>query len=120
MADIVILDPNKPAQYLKSVNTSDYTVSSTVLVNPDVSAVVSVDQKYWKKGTGNTVIEMTLGEKQAVDDADLVLRKNTADNFASSLPYIFTALVKVINIRLPAGQKITKQELIDAIKLEIT
>lgn len=117
MSDIVLFNPN---QYLKSVNTSDYTPSESVLINPDVSSVSGVSLKYWKKGTGNTVVEMSVQEKQAIDDAELLLRKSGADSFSVGRVEIFTALIKVINLRLPAGQKITKQELIDAIKQEVT
>lgn len=117
MADIVTFNPN---QYLKSVNTSDYTESSNVLINPDVSAVKSVPLKYWKKGTGNEVAEMSIAEKALVDSSELQIRKDGADTFDVGLVDIFTALIKVINIRLPSGQKITRQELINAVKLEVT
>jgi len=55
-------------QYLRSVNTPDFPVLDWV-INPDLTAVVGVPQKYWKL-TGDIVSEMTQPEKDAVDAAE--------------------------------------------------
>lgn len=55
-------------QYLQSVNTPDYPIGDWV-INPDLSGVVGVPQKYWKL-TGDVVSEMTQPEKDAVDAAE--------------------------------------------------
>lgn len=54
-------------QYLQFVNTPDYDPTSWI-INPDLSALASVPQKYWKV-VGDTVVEMDSGEKAAVDAA---------------------------------------------------
>lgn len=129
--NIAIFKPGETPQYLTSVNGAEYMADptalegsvapkdSTVLINPDISAVSNIPFKFWKK-SGDTIVEMSAVEKQVIADAELLQRKLTANTFSSSPIQIFTALIKVINIRLPTGQKITKQEVIDAIKLEIT
>ena len=52
-------------KYLRSVNTPDYPVEDWI-INPDLSAVVQVPNKYWKIA-GDVVTEMDLTEKSAVD-----------------------------------------------------
>ena len=128
--NVAIFKAGQTPQYLTSVNGAEYmvdpqalegTVVSTdpdVLINPDISIVQNVPFKYWKR-VGNSIVEMTLGEKQAVLDAELLVRKSNANTFGVGLLEFVIALIKVINIRLPAGQKITKQEMIDALKAEI-
>lgn len=64
MADVV---NRTTVQYLRSVNTPDYPTGSWI-INPDLSALASVPEKYWKV-VGDTVVEMTAGEKAAVDAA---------------------------------------------------
>lgn len=56
-------------QYLQSVNTPDYSAEEWI-INPDLSAVAAVDQRYWKL-VGDQVVEMTQAEKDAVDAAGL-------------------------------------------------
>ena len=131
MANIAIFKTGKVAQYLRSVDTGEYVVDPNVpkdqvvpidpdvIINPDVTSVQNIPLKYWKR-LGNNILEMTANEKLAVDTAELQSRKDRViDPSDADLKDILTALIKVINIRLPAGQKITKQEFIDAIKLEI-
>lgn len=116
MANVVLFNPN---QYLTSVNTPEYVNNPNAIINPDVSAVLSVPVKFWKR-VGDTVVEMTPAEKQAIIDAELQARKDAVtDPSFADLKDILTALVKVINIRLPIDKKITKLELIDAIKAEM-
>lgn len=119
MASVAIFKSGKEPQFLQSVNTPEYSSDPDVIVNPDITAVQAVPLKFWKR-VGNAIEEMTAGEKQAILDAELLARKSQADTFSANSLAIFTALIKVINVRLPAGSKITKQELIDAIKLEVT
>ena len=128
--NIAIFKVGQTPQYLTSVNGAEYMVDPQalegtvvsndpdVIVNPDISTVQNIDKKYWKR-VGNSIVEMILAEKQAILDEELTQRKNQANTFGVGLLEFATALIKVINIRLPAGQKITKQEMIDAIKAEI-
>ena len=131
MANIAIFKPNEIPQYLISVSEGDYVVNinvdkrlqqpldDTILLNPDISTVASVPLKYWKK-VNSTIVEMSQAEKDVILAQELVARKESANTFGAGPVEIFTALIKVINLRLPAGQKITKQELIAAVKEEIT
>lgn len=117
MANVVLFNPT---QYLKSVNTPDYENNPNAIINPDISSVQSVPLKYWKR-SGNIVVEMTTLEKQAVDQAELQTRKSFADNFGiDDMKIVLTALIKVLNTKLPANKQIVKQEVVDAIKAEIT
>jgi len=130
MSNIAIFKPNQTPQYLTSVNGAEYMVDPnalegnvvsndpSVLFNPDITAVKNVPVKFWKK-VGSSIVEMTAQEKQAVLDAELQQRKTAADTFAADPLSLFTAFIKVVNLRLPTGQKITKQELIDAVRGEI-
>lgn len=64
MADVI----NRTTKaYLRSVNTPDYPTADWI-VNPDLSSLVEVPQKYWKV-VGDTVVEMDQSEKDAVDAA---------------------------------------------------
>lgn len=65
MADVV---NRTTVQYLQSVNTPDFPVEDWI-INPDLSALTGVPQKYWKV-VGDTVVEMTQPEKDAVDAAE--------------------------------------------------
>jgi len=90
-----------------------------VIFNPDISAVQNVPLKYWKR-SGDNIVEMNLAEKQTILDAELQARKDAANDFGiEGMKIVLTALIKVINLRLPSGQKITKQEMVDALKGEI-
>lgn len=62
-----------PVVVLYSVNTPDYPVSEWI-INPDLTALASVPQKYWKV-SGDLVIEMTPAEKAVVDAAELAAYK---------------------------------------------
>lgn len=117
MANIAIFEPNKIPQYLQSANTPDYESNPNAIINPDLTSVANVPTHYWKRD-GDNIVEMTQAEKDAVNASQLVMRKATADNYNVGMKEMLTALVKVINLRLP-NNKITKQEMIDAIKAEI-
>lgn len=56
-----------------SVNTPDYS-PATWIVNPDLSAVSGVPEYYWKV-SGDNVVEMNVGEKNAVDVTRLAAAK---------------------------------------------
>lgn len=118
MATVAIFKPSKTPQYLQSVNTPDYEGDPDVIVEPDISSVSSVPLKYWKR-VGDAIVEMSQAEKDAIAATELLAKKAVADNYGVDMKTALTALVKVINIRLNAGQKITKQEMIDALKAEI-
>lgn len=120
MANVVLFEPNQIPSYLQSVNTPDYEGNANAVIDPNISAVSAVPLKYWKRGIGKNIVQMIAAEKQAVDDAELLSRKSQADQFNVGNVELITALIKVINIKLPSGQKITKQELIDAVKAEVT
>ena len=63
--------------YLESVNTPDYSTDDW-LINPDLSGVSGVAEKYWKvTGTppGGAVEEMNQSEKDAMDATLLVTAK---------------------------------------------
>lgn len=66
--------------YLTSVNTPDYSEVDWI-INPDLSSVISVPQKYWKID-GDSVLEMTTEEKAAID-ANLEISKES--NYAESI-----------------------------------
>lgn len=72
MANIIEYDPSDPivndrvVNIFESANTPDYE-SGNYLINPDLSGVSGVDQKYWKESAGS-VVEMTTPEKEDIDD----------------------------------------------------
>lgn len=74
MSNIILYDPedvvvaNRVTHYLQSVNTPDYDDVIYKLVNPDMSLVSGVSQKYWKV-VSEEVVEMSQAEKDAVDEA---------------------------------------------------
>lgn len=117
MASVVIFEPGKIPRYLSSANTPDYEGNIDVIINPDLTLVQGVEPKFWKRDV-DSVVEMTQEEKQAVLDAELLVKKSAADTLQANMPEVMTALIKVINLRLPSN-KITKKEMIEAIKLEI-
>ncbi len=71
-----ILKRTPPHVYLQSVNTPDYLddleagTSTTWIINPDLTAVEGVPQKYWVIEIDDTVREMTVEEKAAYDAAN--------------------------------------------------
>lgn len=55
-------------EHRPSAHTPDYPVADWI-INPDLTALVGVPQKYWKI-VGDLVLEMIQAEKNAVDAAD--------------------------------------------------
>ena len=72
MADIIVYDPTDPdvagrvTQYVTSVNTPDYDGETNKLVNPDLSSLSAVPQKYWKESAGS-VVEMSQADKDVIE-----------------------------------------------------
>jgi len=67
-----------------SVNTPDYSEVDWI-INPDLSELTDVPQKYWKI-VGDTVVEMTPEEKSEVDIA-LAAIQRTATTFICGFGY---------------------------------
>jgi hypothetical protein len=73
MSDIVIYNPsdptvpNKVTNYLRSVNSPDYDETSNKLINPDLTAVQSLDYTFWKV-QNNEVFSMTTEEQQLINN----------------------------------------------------
>lgn len=83
----MVATPQNLIAYLPSVSEGLYITNpgalkaniianSDVLINPDISALVNVPQKYWKRSS-NSIVEMSSGEKQAVDDAATILSQQS-------------------------------------------
>ena len=72
MSVIVIYDPadvtvaGKVTAHHKSANTPAFDGVTDKLVNPDLSALSAVAQKYWKHSTGS-IVEMSAQEKTDID-----------------------------------------------------
>lgn len=118
MARVAIFETGVDPVYILSVNPGDYSSNPDAIIDPDVSLLSGVPIKYWKR-SGNQVLEMTQQEKDAYEAARLLERKSLADSLSIDIRILVEALIKVINVRLPAGQKITKEEMIQALKDEI-
>lgn len=126
--NVAIFKQGQTPQYLQSINGAEYLVDVNakiptpsdpdVLINPDISSVSSVPLKFWKR-SNNSIIEMNQAEKDAILSQEVQARKNNADTLNVTLREALEALIKVINLRLPSN-KITKAEMITAIKEEIS
>jgi hypothetical protein len=72
-------------EFLQSVNTPDFSESEW-LINPDISTVRLVPNRYWKV-VGTDVVEMSMDEKAAVDASIDTLNKSyTAKSFELKSP----------------------------------
>lgn len=96
MADVLHKTAD-PVDYRESVNTPDYDPTDW-FINPDVSAVAAVEQKYWKRPLTDPVAEMTQGEKDAVDAA----LASAATNNNRSFPLVEVSAVTGEGVRLRA------------------
>jgi hypothetical protein len=73
MSNVIIYDPddttvpNRVISYLVSVNTPDYDSNFNKLINPDLSLVSSIEQKYWKRDA-DVVVEMSANEKILINN----------------------------------------------------
>jgi len=70
MADVI---HRTTLQQRFSVNTPSFPTVDWI-INPDLDALSGVEKKYWKV-VGDTVVEMTQGEKDALDAAALAAAK---------------------------------------------
>lgn len=112
MATVVVFEPNKEPVLLQSVHTPDYEGMSTVVVNPDLSALVSVPKKYWKK-SGYSVVEMNTAEKATVDSAEASAKEARTQAFEDLTALeLAKALVALNNQSKPT----TKANLVAAVK----
>lgn len=107
-------------KYLESVNTPDYPVENWV-INPDMSGVASVPQKYWKL-IGDVPSEMSTEEKQLVDQANLPNQikavVNNAMNFGSNLIFEFATenvLLGITQLGLTSHVRRTCVEVVSAL-----
>lgn len=129
--NIAIFKAGKTPEYLTSVNGAEFMADPTalegnvvpnspdVLINPDISAVKNVPIKFWKRN-GNSIVEMTRAEKDAITAAELQARKDAANDFGvQDMRVVLKVLITVLNSKLPANKQITKQEVVDALKGEI-
>lgn len=73
-------------QLKRSVNTPDYPIKDWV-INPDISTVAGVLNKYWVL-TGDVVSEMTQPEKDVIDLAELEASKDATANTIDVDPYL--------------------------------
>jgi len=72
---------------LLSVNTPDYSESEWI-INPDLSAVNSIPQKFWKI-EGDDVVEMSIEEKVALNESEnLLLIQNELTSYEQGLEII--------------------------------
>lgn len=129
-AQVVIFDEgtNAVKQVIPKTDGEPYRSRTDAIVyfepTPRTGYVASLSHmngapiKYWKHSAGS-IVEMSAGEKSAVDAAEsaatLAENQARADKLEYSQEDVLTALVKVINVRIP-GNPITKQELIDQLK----
>lgn len=115
--NIAIFKPGKQPEYLISVNgaefmadpaTNDTTPNSPdVLINPDISAVKNVPIKFWKRN-GNSIVEMTQAEKDAITAAELQARRDAANDFGvQNMKVVLKVLIAVLNSKLPANKQIS-------------
>jgi hypothetical protein len=68
-------DPNGALLRVHSAHTPDYS-PSTWIINPDLSGLATIPEYYWKI-SGDNVVEMNGGEKNAVDATRLAAAKST-------------------------------------------
>lgn len=72
MANVVIFDegatPERVLQYLRSVNTPEYSGRSDAVINPDLTAVSGLEVRYWKHVAGS-IVPMTAQEQSDIDAA---------------------------------------------------
>lgn len=84
MANVAIFKAGRTPEYLRSVNTPDYSSDPDVLINPDISALAAVPVKYWKR-VGDAIQEMSAAEKASLDAAEAAARRDGARAQAVSI-----------------------------------
>lgn len=105
--------------FLNDPNDHKTTKQGFIYLPNGCNSIPKVAAKYLKQVDGQ-ILEMNTVEKAAIDILEgqtAQARKDEADTkLEVGQNELFTAFIQVLNERLPAGQKITKQELIDRIK----
>lgn len=81
-------------QFLRSVHDPDYPVQDWIH-NPDLSAVVGFDSKYWII-TGDAVTLMDQAARGSVDAAELVARRDAEAEQLDNLEGIIRAFFQVV------------------------
>ncbi len=101
MANILMYNPsavvpNQAVSYTTGINTPDYLSVPNSIINPDLSALLSVPMNYWKVSStfpktfknitvqGGTVVEMSPTEKSTVDNSLLPGIKTTRKTYLLS------------------------------------
>lgn len=73
--------------------------------------------------SGSRIVDMSTQKKQAILDAEALAQvnaqKQSIDNFDITAKDVMTAYVKVYNSKVPVAYRVTKQEIIDQIKLDL-
>jgi len=108
MSNIARFRAGQVPEYLESANTPDYSGDPDCIVNPDVSAIINVPRKYWKR-VGDQVQEMSVAEKQAVDDAEAAATQTRIDN----LEQVDAVVLAKALVRLGVA---TRQQMVAAIR----
>lgn len=120
-------DVNGIFHYVESINTPDYPTANWE-INPDVSGVSGVSRNYWKYDGTNVVVEMSQGEKDAVEAAlaafallneePIALVYNDTSTFASSEEKIITLANPltdlVVHVLDPEYQELIGETLLSA------
>ncbi len=88
----------------------------------EYTRVKAIGSLKYHKVVGGVVVEMTQNEIDAINVAEAQAQEDALlaqiDKYEVSNIDLITALVKVINVRIP-GNVITKQEMIDQIKSDL-
>lgn len=111
MANIALFREGKTPEYLLAVDTSLYIDDPEALVNPDVTAVIDLDWKYWKR-VDDTIQEMTQVEKDGVLAAEAAAIVASNDALAEAL----TIGGDILAQALIASGLISRDELVMAVK----
>ena len=114
-SEVVCFNPDKTVSfYGRSVHTPNYSSNSDCLINPDLSALRSIDRKFWKRGGlfNNKVVEMNQAEKIQRDLDNQQTANNNARRAIDSLRVSVEDLVEA----LESKGLVAKQEIIDQIK----
>lgn len=107
---------------------SDYKGRTDVIINPDMSAIKGVPIRYWKKGVGDSVVEMTAIEKTQIDNAIRSVvdnqvkaqKKNELDNDLIVDAVLEFVITEINTLRtLNALPELTKQKIKSDLKSKI-
>lgn len=82
--------------YRESVNTPDFPPSEWI-INPDISALRGVDEKYWK-ADGDRVVAMSQSEKDAVDLAELTAAKQARQDAFDADVLLKTVILEMLAV----------------------